>query len=161
MRRITVRGFFKWLSLGLFLTCSAIILAESAVDGTSSADKSDAITNIVQGVIDSNHDSNTIVDIHDFNLSFNNEQYKVTYNPGDILTYETVFEPSNTSFIGLNITSSNEEIAKMVGEFIHCTNIQEEEINTEEEVENASANVDFTVILGRDFNGRYVIPSSK
>ena len=55
----------------------------------------------------------------------------------------------------------NEEIAKMVGEFIHCTNIQEEEINTEEEVENASANVDFTVILGRDFNGRYVIPSSK
>lgn len=55
----------------------------------------------------------------------------------------------------------NKEIAKMVGEFIHCTNIQEEEINTEEEVENSSANVDFTVILGRDFNGRYVISSSK
>ncbi|MCQ2596224.1 MAG: LCP family protein [Treponema sp.] len=55
----------------------------------------------------------------------------------------------------------NQEIAKMVGEFIHCTNIQEEEINTEEEVENSSANVDFTVILGKDFNGRYVISSSK
>ena len=55
----------------------------------------------------------------------------------------------------------NAEIARMVGEFIHCTNIQEEEINTEEEVENSSANVDFTVILGKDFNGRYVIPSSK
>lgn len=55
----------------------------------------------------------------------------------------------------------NEEIARMVGEFIHCTNIQEEEINTEDEVENSSANVDFTIILGRDFNGRYVIPTSK
>ena len=80
MRRITVKGFFKRLSLGMFLTCAAVILAESAVDGTSSADKSNAITNIVQDVIDSNHDSNTIVDIHDFNLSFNNEQYKDTYN---------------------------------------------------------------------------------
>ena len=113
MRRITVKGFFKRLSLGMFLTCAAVILAESAVDGTSSADKSNAITNIVQDVIDSNHDSNTIVDIHDFNLSFNNEQYKDIYNPGDILTYETVFEPSSTSFIGLNITSSNQEIAKI------------------------------------------------
>lgn len=55
----------------------------------------------------------------------------------------------------------NEEIARMVGEFIHCTNIQEEEINTEEEVDSSSALVDFTVILGKDFNGRYVIPSSK
>ncbi len=55
----------------------------------------------------------------------------------------------------------NEEIARMVGEFIHCTNIQEEEINLEEEVENIAANVDFTVILGKDFNGRYVISSSK
>ncbi len=55
----------------------------------------------------------------------------------------------------------NSEIAKMVGDFIHCTNIQEEEINTEEEVENRAANVDFTVVLGRDFNGRYVIPTSK
>ena len=50
----------NWLlSLGMFLTCAAVILAESAVDGTSSADKSNAITNIVQDVIDSNHDSNT------------------------------------------------------------------------------------------------------
>ena len=72
MRRITVKGFFKRLSLCMCLTCAAVILAESAVDGTSSADKSNAITNIVQDVIDSNHDSNTIVDIHDFNLSFKN-----------------------------------------------------------------------------------------
>lgn len=53
------------------------------------------------------------------------------------------------------------EIAKMVGDFIHCTNIKEEEINTEEEDSDTTANVDFTVILGKDFNGRYVIRSSK
>ena len=52
----------------------------------------------------------------------------------------------------------NPEIAKLVGEFIHCDNIRE--ITDEEEVEGfySEANVDFTIILGKDFNGRYVIP---
>ena len=51
----------------------------------------------------------------------------------------------------------NPEIAKMVGEFIHCTNIIDE--NDFEEVGGSSseANVDFTIILGKDFNGRYVV----
>ena len=45
----------------------------------------------------------------------------------------------------------------MVGEFIHCTNIIDE--NDFEEVGGSSseANVDFTIILGKDFNGRYVV----
>ena len=55
----------------------------------------------------------------------------------------------------------NHEIAMMVGEFIQCTNIQEAEIKTEEEFESNTANVDFTVILGKDFNGRYVVPNSR
>lgn len=53
----------------------------------------------------------------------------------------------------------NEEVAKMVGEFIHCNNIKQQ--NSDLEVEgysNTDANVDFTIILGKDFNGRYVIP---
>lgn len=52
----------------------------------------------------------------------------------------------------------NLEVAKMVGEFIHCTNIIDE--NELEEVGGSSseASVDFTIILGKDFNGRYVIP---
>ena len=52
----------------------------------------------------------------------------------------------------------NPEMAKLVGEFIHCTNIRE--LTPEEEAESfySEANVDFTIILGRDFNGRYVIP---
>lgn len=49
----------------------------------------------------------------------------------------------------------NEEIAKMVGDFIHCTNIQEEEVKSDMAGEAAS-DVDFTIILGKDFNGRYV-----
>mgnify|MGYP004450611817 FL=1 len=55
----------------------------------------------------------------------------------------------------------NAEMAKMVGDFIHCDNIREEEIKPEEEGEESVSNVDFTVILGKDFNGRYVIKSSK
>lgn len=55
----------------------------------------------------------------------------------------------------------NEEIAKSLGNFIHCTNIVDEEIKPEsaENYENpyeTGTNVDFTIILGKDFDGRYV-----
>ena len=55
----------------------------------------------------------------------------------------------------------NPEVAKIVGDFIHCTNIKDE--NELEEVGESSseANVDFTIILGKDFNGRYVISGRK
>ena len=46
----------------------------------------------------------------------------------------------------------NKEVAALVGEFIHCTNIVDED-----EMYSSGANVDFTIILGKDFNGRYVI----
>lgn len=54
----------------------------------------------------------------------------------------------------------NMEIAKMVGDFIHCTNIQEEEVKSEAAGNDSAADVDFTIILGKDFNGRYVRRSS-
>lgn len=50
----------------------------------------------------------------------------------------------------------NPGVAKMIGDFIHCTNIQEPNFNMEEE-DNSRADVDFTIILGRDFNGQYVV----
>lgn len=53
----------------------------------------------------------------------------------------------------------NAEVAKMVGDFIHCDNIRQ--INSEMEAESyygTEASVDFTIILGKDFNGRYVVP---
>ncbi len=52
----------------------------------------------------------------------------------------------------------NEAVAKQVGELIRCTNIRQAE-----EMEDGSGGdsmVDFTVILGRDFNGAYVIPGA-
>lgn len=55
----------------------------------------------------------------------------------------------------------NKEIASMVGDFIHCTNIQEEEVNLEDFENNNAADVDFTIILGKDFDGRYVRASRK
>ena len=52
----------------------------------------------------------------------------------------------------------NEAVARQVGELIRCTNIKQAE-----EMEDGSSGdsmVDFTVILGRDFNGAYVIPGA-
>ncbi|MCR4821707.1 MAG: LCP family protein [Treponema sp.] len=50
----------------------------------------------------------------------------------------------------------NAEIAKNLGDFIHCTNIVEETVSEYAESATAAANVDFTIILGKDFDGRYV-----
>lgn len=49
----------------------------------------------------------------------------------------------------------NEEMAKMVGQFIRCSNIVEEEVDFSA-VMSEGADVDFTIILGKDFDGRYV-----
>lgn len=54
----------------------------------------------------------------------------------------------------------NKEVAKMVGEFIHCTNIQNADENMEENDISTDTSVDFTIILGKDFNGRYVVKKS-
>ncbi len=50
----------------------------------------------------------------------------------------------------------NKEIASMVGDFIRCTNIQEEEVDLSRSESDTAADVDFTIILGKDFDGRYV-----
>ena len=52
----------------------------------------------------------------------------------------------------------NREVAKLVGEFIHCTNIRDPLADEEDGDSQTEAGVDFTIILGKDFNGRYVIP---
>ena len=52
----------------------------------------------------------------------------------------------------------NQAVARQVGELIRCTNIKQAD-----EMEDGSSGdsmVDFTVILGRDFNGAYVIPGA-
>jgi polyisoprenyl-teichoic acid--peptidoglycan teichoic acid transferase len=55
----------------------------------------------------------------------------------------------------------NKDIAKMVGDFIHCTNIKEEEVKPDVAGNDSAADVDFTIILGKDFDGRYVRPQVK
>jgi hypothetical protein len=49
----------------------------------------------------------------------------------------------------------NDEVAKSLGDFIHCENIITEEIAETADI-TVEALVDFTIILGRDFDGRYV-----
>jgi anionic cell wall polymer biosynthesis LytR-Cps2A-Psr (LCP) family protein len=50
----------------------------------------------------------------------------------------------------------NKEVADALGGFIHCENIQEEAVKPEEAGVDSAADVDFTIILGKDFDGRYV-----
>lgn len=49
----------------------------------------------------------------------------------------------------------NEAEAKVLADFILCENIVTEEVKTDDELE-ADSLVDFTIILGKDFDGRYV-----
>jgi anionic cell wall polymer biosynthesis LytR-Cps2A-Psr (LCP) family protein len=48
----------------------------------------------------------------------------------------------------------NTEAAKMLGNFIHCDNIIDEEISDSDD--GTAAKADFTIILGKDFDGRFV-----
>lgn len=44
------------------------------------------------------------------------------------------------------------DAAKSIGDFIHCTKIEEEVLKDDEDV----SNVDFTLVLGKNFDGRWV-----
>ncbi len=55
----------------------------------------------------------------------------------------------------------NMEVAKIVGDFIRCSNIREATPEEEAESSSLDAGVDFTIILGKDFDGRYVQPSRR
>ena len=50
----------------------------------------------------------------------------------------------------------NAEVAKSLGDFIRCSNIIEETVSLDADSTTAASNVDFTIILGKDFDGRYV-----
>lgn len=50
----------------------------------------------------------------------------------------------------------NAEIAKNIGNFINCSNIVDEEVLSSQDAGEANFNVDFTIILGKDFDGRRV-----
>ena len=50
----------------------------------------------------------------------------------------------------------NDEIAKNLGDIISCSNIITEDVLPESAGMEAETRVDFTIILGKDFDGRYV-----
>lgn len=50
----------------------------------------------------------------------------------------------------------NEEVAKTLGDFIQCDSIITDEVLPDSAGYEVDTNVDFTIILGKDFDGRYV-----
>lgn len=55
----------------------------------------------------------------------------------------------------------NAEVAKSLGDFIRCENITDEAVAEDDIYSNDNSNVDFTIVLGKDFDGRYVKSSRK
>lgn len=55
----------------------------------------------------------------------------------------------------------NAEVAKSLGDFIRCENITDEAVAEDGIYSNDNSNVDFTIVLGKDFDGRYVKSSRK
>ena len=55
----------------------------------------------------------------------------------------------------------NPAIAKIVSQVIQCSNIQTAEIKRNEEYYGTETGVDFTLIIGSDFNGYFVTPTDK
>ncbi|MGP1437887.1 MAG: LCP family protein [Treponema sp.] len=55
----------------------------------------------------------------------------------------------------------NPSIAKIVSQVIQCTNIQTAEITKSEEYYGTETGVDFTLIIGSDFNGYFVTSTDK
>jgi len=55
-----------------------------------------------------------------------------------------------------HIGSENNDVAKSLGDFIHCDNIIQDEAQSEDADYDSGSVVDFTIILGSDFDGRYV-----
>ena len=51
---------------------------------------------------------------------------------------------------------NNSQVASSLGEFIMCENIVVDEVQSEDAGLDANLLVDFTIILGKDFDGRYV-----
>ncbi|MCR5290632.1 MAG: LCP family protein [Treponema sp.] len=75
----------------------------------------------------------------------------------DILTTSNADAPEEKTRIINHI--GNYEAAKSLGDFIHCDYIVDEDVRTGDVLVQESetgSDVDFTVVLGRDFDGRYV-----
>lgn len=72
----------------------------------------------------------------------------------DVLNYKNADSNDYEKTVIINHIG-NDEVAQALGNLILCKNIELEEISPDSEGSNA-AQVDFTVILGKDFDGRYV-----
>ncbi|MBE6344471.1 MAG: LytR family transcriptional regulator [Spirochaetaceae bacterium] len=72
----------------------------------------------------------------------------------DVLNYKNADSNDYEKTVIINHIG-NEEVAQALGNLILCNNIKLEEVLPDSEGSNA-AQVDFTVILGEDFDGRYV-----
>ncbi len=112
-----IKNIFKYLSLGVFIIASIVILIESAIPGDISADQSNDITDIVDDNINNNYDKDNIIDIKDIGVTFNNSAVSVdkenNVNVNDVLSYEIGFIPEDTSFKNIKIEASNTEIVKI------------------------------------------------
>ena len=97
-----VKTVFKYFFLACYVAAGAVILAESAVEGTESAAQSNSVTSIFNDSLDDDYDEENIIDIKDFDVTFSTGD-KTSFYPGETTTFTIGYTPSNTSFKSIDI----------------------------------------------------------
>lgn len=137
------RKIVQWGSLALFLACGTVIMVESAMDGESSGNQSGAVTDQIQDAINKNHDKETIKEIKNFAVTFENPHSDWTYIVGDKLRFSVTFSPSDTSYkeldwsvddssiLSVNDTDGVISFLKKGETYVHVTNGHKPELSKE------------------------------
>ena len=73
MKRNVIKNIFKWGSLFCFFIAAIIILVESGLDGTTSGNQSNTITDPIHDAMEESHDEETIKELTDFNVNLEDE----------------------------------------------------------------------------------------
>ena len=108
MKRNVIKNIFKWGSLFCFFIASIIILIESGLDGTTSGNQSNTITDPIHGAMEDSHDEETIKELTDFDVTLEDENDDNIYNVGETLTYVVTYNPADASYKEIDVLYDEE-----------------------------------------------------
>ncbi len=97
MKHHWVKATFRWAFLAAYVGACALILVESAIDGSGSSKQSDVITAQVEALFNRNYDRREVKELEDFTVTFDKAPAKNVFHTGDVVNYSLSFFPSDAS----------------------------------------------------------------
>ncbi len=76
MKRYWVKATFRWAFLAAYVGACALILVESAIDGSGSSKQSDVIAAQVEAFFNRNYDRREVKELEDFTVTFDKDPTK-------------------------------------------------------------------------------------